>query len=158
MDTGTISTRYAAALLAYVTQTGAGERVCKQVRSILDDKDVPAKLEAELERFLQMVEKNGRMEFIRFILTSFVRAYNEANGIVSVKLTTPAKSDAVEQRLKKLIETKGNCTAEIKAEEDPSIIGGFIVEIDDNVLDASVKGQLSALSREMSILNHNRIV
>ena len=36
MNTGIISKRYAKALLAYVQETGGGERVSAQVRELLD--------------------------------------------------------------------------------------------------------------------------
>ena len=40
---------------------------------------------------------------------------------------------------------------------DPEIIGGFVLEIDDMRLDASVKGQLQRIRKEL-VDNNNRLV
>ena len=68
MNTGIIASRYAAALLRYTQETGGGERVCAQVRRLLDHPDQdPGPLEPELERFIQLLVSNGRLEDVRFM-------------------------------------------------------------------------------------------
>ena len=62
MNTGIISTRYATAFLQYVLQTGGGDRVCAQVRRLLSGTEPgPVVLEPELERFVLLLKKHGRL-------------------------------------------------------------------------------------------------
>ena len=76
MNTGIISTRYAAALLRYVEQTGNAAKVCEQAASLLANPHVESvTLEPELERFVLLLRKHGRLEESRFILSSFVAMY-----------------------------------------------------------------------------------
>ena len=137
MNTGIISTRYAKALLMYTEENGSGERVCAQIREILKDPDkMPSALEPDLERFLTMVSKNGRMEDIRFILRSFVGMYYRSKGI---------------------LEKKFGCRIVFESSVDPSLVGGFQVVVDDYMLDASVRSQIETVRRQF-ITQNNRIV
>lgn len=158
MNTGIISTRYAKALLMYVEQTGGGDRVCAQVREILKSPDnIPAKLEPELERFVALLAKNGRIGDVRFILYSFVTMYYRSKGISIAKLTTSVPAPGLEEKLRKLLEDRFGCRLIFETSVDPSLVGGFVVAVDDYVLDASVRSQIETIRRQF-IKQNNRIV
>lgn len=157
MNTGVISSRYASALLEYVRQTGNGARLCSQAQTILRTGEIPDRLEPELERFLRLLSDNGRMEYVRFILNTFVRLYHESVGEKVARLTTVSPDAGLQKRVKEFLEKRGNCRVELETVTNPDIIGGFIVEIDDYVLDASVRRQLSLMHREL-VDKNNRIV
>ena len=158
MNTGIISTRYAKALLMYVEQTGGGDRVCAQVREILKSPDnVPAKLEPELERFVALLAKNGRIGDVRFILHSFVTMYYRSKGISLAKLTTSIPAPGLEEKLRKLLEDRFGRKLIFETSVDPSLVGGFVVAVDDYVLDASVRSQIETIRRQF-IKQNNRIV
>lgn len=159
MNTGIISTRYATALLKYVEETGAGERVSAQVWKLLHDKDArPEFLEPELERLVRLILKNGRMGDIRFILRSFLTMYYRSKGVRLVRLisTGPVSQD-IQDRLCGLLEKQFACKVSFDMEVDPSLIGGFVLIIDDYMLDASVKRQIDLIRREF-IVQNNRLV
>ena len=151
MNTGAISSRYARALLLYVKERGAAQRVCAQIRSILEDRTVPERLEPELETFLLLVHRNGRMEFIRFILTSFVRLYLSSEGIVPVRIITAVPSDDLTSRIQAMLEKRLGCKTEVTSSADSSILGGFVAEVGDNRLDASVKGALDKIKKSLNV-------
>lgn len=157
MNTGVISSRYAAALLSYVQETGGGEKVCAQAQEILLTGDVPARLEPELDRFISLLRKNGRMEYVRFILTTFVNFYHESRGEKIARLITVKPDPGLEKRVREYLEKRNSCKVELVTATDPSLIGGFVIEIDDCVLDASVKKQLHLIRREL-VDKNNRIV
>ncbi len=158
MNTGIISTRYAKALLMYTQECGSGERVCTQVREILKAPDkVPAKLEPELERFVALLVRNGRMEDVRFILRSFVSMYYRSKGIRLASLVTSVPAPELETKLHRILERDFGCKVIFETSVDPSLIGGFVVEVDDYVLDASVRSQLETVRRQF-IIQNNRIV
>lgn len=183
MNTGIIASRYARALLRLVEETGSGEVVVSQARAILDAlasspelRDAisdPSKAFAilggtkdlsfapELRRFIELLKRNGRLGDIALILKSFEDQYYESKGIVRGKLVLPSEPDAaafkLQDRLKNLIESKTGKTLLLVTEVDHSLIGGFVLEVEDKLLDASVSRQLERI-RTQFIERNRRIV
>lgn len=150
MNTGAISSRYAKALLKYVSETGSGERVFNQVRGILANPDsAPAVLEPELDSFIRLLLKNGRMEYVRLILTTFVRLYAKSAGIKPAHLTTVMPDPELSAGIVAMLEKKSGCRVLLDEDTDPDLIGGFVIEIDDCRMDASVRGQLDSIRRSL---------
>lgn len=158
MNTGIISSRYATALLRYVQETGGGERVCAQVHRLLEHPDQdPGPLEPELERFVRLLVSNGRMEDVRFMFRDFLSMYYRSRGICLARLTTAVPVPELEQKLCMLLEKQLGCEVRVESSVDPGLIGGFTVEVDDHLLDASVRRQVETIRRQFVIQN-NRIV
>lgn len=133
--------------------------MCEQIWDLLHDRDArPEVLEPELEQLVRIVSANGRMSEIRFILRSFISMYYRSKGIKLVRLISTAPvSEDIQQRLCRLLEGQFDCKVSFDAELDPSIIGGFVLIIDDYMLDASVRNQIEKIRREF-IVQNNRIV
>jgi F-type H+-transporting ATPase subunit delta len=158
MNTGIISSRYASALLRYTQETGGGERVCTQVRRLLEHpEEDPGPLEPELERFVRLLVKNGRMEDVRFIFRSFIEMYYRSLGVLVARLTTVVPAGELEDRLRRVLEEKFGGEVLIESRVDPDLIGGFTLEVGDYLLDASVRRQIETIRRQFVIQN-NRIV
>ena len=158
MNTGAISSRYAKALLKYVQQTGRGEQVCAQVHELLRNPDLKgAELEPELQRFVALLSRNGRLEDVRLILRSFERMYCESVGILQMQLVTVVPSPETEARLKALLDEQTGLKVWLESSLDPDLIGGFTLQVGDYMLDASVRRQIDDIRRQFVIQN-NRIV
>ena len=158
MNTGLISSRYASALLRYTQETGGGERVCAQVRHLLEHpEEDPGRLEPELERFVRLLVKNGRMEDVRFIFRSFIEMYYRSRGVLVARLTTVVPAGELEDRLRRVLEEKFGGEVLVESRVDPALIGGFTLEVGDYLLDASVRRQIETIRRQFVIQN-NRIV
>jgi F-type H+-transporting ATPase subunit delta len=81
---------------------------------------------------------------------SYITLYRQQKNITRGKLTTAvAVSDAVEQKMKQMVEAKTQGTVEFTTEVDPSIIGGFVLEYDTYRMDASVKTKLNRILSEL---------
>jgi len=102
---------------------------------------------SSLDKFLLLVVRNNRAEYLRKITLAYVDLYREQHNIAHVIITTavevPDKEindivDIVKHRL-------GDMTLEVERNINPDLIGGFTVKINDLVLDASVKRELSEL-------------
>ena len=63
----------------------------------------------------------------------------------------------LESRLRDLVEKQTDCKLILKTEVNPSLIGGFVFEVEDTVLDASVSRQLDVI-RSQFIEKNRRIV
>ena len=158
MNTGIISSRYATALLRYTQETGGGERVCAQVRRLLDHPEQdPGPLEPELERLIRLLVQNGRMEDVRLILRSFLTKYYQSLGVKVAVLTTVVASEELEHKMRAMLEKQFGCEVLVESRVDPALVGGFTLEVGDYLLDASVRRQIETIRRQFVIQN-NRIV
>ena len=159
MNTGVISSRYARALLKLVDETGNGSQVCGQVRALLEDPDRAASMELcdELQKFVSLLVHNGRSQYIRMALVSFLGMYRDSRNIHSAHLTTAVPAPELEKRLTELVREKTGGEVELHSKVDPSVIGGFIFEIDEYMVDASVSKKIRDIRRQF-IDRNNRIV
>ncbi|MBQ9462745.1 MAG: F0F1 ATP synthase subunit delta [Bacteroidales bacterium] len=157
MNTGAITKRYARALLLYTQENGSGDRVFAQVRRMLRDSSVPARLDPDLERFIALLVQRGRVDYLRRILRCFMDLYAESAGLKNVRLITAVPDVGLEDRIRASIEKHSGCRVLIETEVDPALIGGFRVIVNGEMLDASVRHQLSLLHRDF-IDKNNRIV
>ena len=118
-------------------------------------------LAPELRKFFSLLIRNGRIGDISLVLKSFENQYYESRKIVRGKLTLSAPPDSaagkLEDRLKDLIEKKTGKTLLLTTEIDESLIGGFVLEVEDRLLDASVSHQLDIIRRQFEEKNR-RIV
>ena len=159
MNTGTISRRYATALLKLVDETGGGEKVVSQVKDLLADPDSlsGAELCPELEKFVALLVRNGRIGDVRLVFSSFVRQYNESRNIHVARLVTAVDNPELVSMLTEFVRRKVGGTVEMQSRTDPSIIGGFVLDLDGSRLDASVIGQLEKIRTDLTEKN-KRIV
>ena len=132
-------------------------------------------LAPDLRKFLELLIRNGRIGDVRLIFTTFITVYYRARHIKRAQLVVadpallnpePTPSDrelaeplrpTLDVRLRDLIEKQTGCKLILKTEVNPSLIGGFVFEVEDTVLDASVSRQLDII-RSQFIEKNRRIV
>lgn len=150
MNTGIISSRYAKALLKLVGETGNGEAVYRQATRILKDPDtMPRELEPELSRLVSLLVQNKRLGYAKFVMHRFIELYDASRGRRLATLKTAVPAPELEHRITALLEQRLGGEVVLTAEVDPSIIGGFVLTIDDKLLDASVSHQLEEIRRQL---------
>lgn len=184
MNTGPIAHRYAKAALKYAQDTGSGDIIYSQacvlvlrmqeIRQLADavQKHPEVTLERKIEilesalgepmadalrRFVVLVYEHKRIEHFERMLYSFIEQYREANAIMVGKLVTAAPVAGLKERLQTALSEKTGVSVLLDEETDPEILGGFVLNIDDLRVDASVEGQFRLLRREL-LDNTNRIV
>jgi F-type H+-transporting ATPase subunit delta len=117
----------------------------KMIRTVFSDKVTELTL-----AFLEMIVQNKREMYIQDITRRFLDDYKHHKGITTVILTTVVP---VDQELKKqivqLIEENYKTTVELEERQNEHLIGGFIIRIDDNMMDASVAKELRNLRKEL---------
>jgi F-type H+-transporting ATPase subunit delta len=99
---------------------------------------------------LDLIVKNGRESFIPLIALNFIHETKKYKGITESVLTTAVKvDDSVRAQVTKLISDIFKTKVELKENLDPGIIGGFILQIDDKYIDASIKNKLRKIKKEL---------
>lgn len=98
-----------------------------------------------------LVIKNGRERYLPSIARNLLSMSRKNLGITSVTLTTSSVYDNnVGERIRKEIERAFSTKVEMECITDPSLIGGFVIRIDDRLYDASVRKQLETIRKKMS--------
>lgn len=111
-------------------------------------------LEGNVEKItlslLDLIVKNGRESFIPAIARNFIHETKKFKGITESVLTTAIKvDDNVRKQIIDLISKVFNTKVELKENLDPEIVGGFILQVDDNYIDASIKNKLRKIKKEL---------
>ena len=112
----------------------------------------------EFARFMTLVLKNRRENFLQYICLSFLDLYRKDKHIGVGKLITAVPvSQEVRERIHDSASSLLHASMELQTEVDPSIEGGFIFDINDFRLDASIATQLKKVKQQF-IDKNRRIV
>ena len=111
-------------------------------------------LEGNVEKItLSMIDlmvKNGRESYLPAVARVFIHETLKHKGITESVLTTAVKVDAkVKKQMTELISEVYSTKVELEEKIDPEIIGGFILRIDDNYIDASIRNKLRKIKKEL---------
>jgi F-type H+-transporting ATPase subunit delta len=100
--------------------------------------------------FNRLLVAKGREGELPEIINAFVRQYKEYKNIHVVKLTTATPvSDSVKSALVERVRQTANLqNIELETVINPDIIGGFVLQTGDKLLDASVAYELKEIARE----------
>lgn len=171
-----LAARYAKSLLDLSVEKGQLEQVyadmlwlqgvCKSnrdfvnmLRSPIIKNDVKGKIVnavtasyvGELTRaFNQLLVNKGRESFLPEIITAFVQSYKDRKGIKTIRLTTatPAGEDVRNAIVSQVKKAGGFTEVELEEKVDPAIIGGFVLQVDDKLVDNSVSYNLRSIAKQ----------
>ena len=108
-----------------------------------------AQIAASTIQFLKILVQKNRIAQLDSICDGFMKLYSEGTNIVSLKLTTAsAITDEMKNQLASSIVK--NAKVEIKTVVDPSIIGGFIAEFNNQMLDESISTKINKLKQKIN--------
>ena len=133
-----------------------------ELRSVLRNPQVDARAKAEVltdlagdaeelvRNFLLLTAEKGRIGEIEEIAREFERLVAREERRLDVELTTAYElSDEEAQDLIRQIEQASGRKVEATRRVDPSLIGGLVLQAGSLRLDASVRGRLNRLRREL---------
>jgi F-type H+-transporting ATPase subunit delta len=177
MDAGIISTRYAKAIYKFAADKGEETRLYKEMQTLarqfvaipelkiaLENPILPAeekvklliaaldgKVSESMENVFRVVVGNGRARYMQHIAPVYDLVYRKAKNMVLAKLTTATEaSEEEKQRMVALVSNGGRNRVDFAVTTDADIIGGFILEVEDLRLDASVRNQLNTMTLELT--------
>ncbi len=99
---------------------------------------------------VDLVVKNGRENYLPAIARVFITETLKYKGITESVLTTAIKVDSkVRKQITDLISEVFSTKVELEEKIDTDIIGGFILRIDDQYIDASIRNKLRKIKKEL---------
>ena len=119
-----------------------GERVIEVILSVCGDR-----LDAEGDNLVRLLAENKRLGIVVEIVAQFEAMKAAQEGVLEAHVTTAfeigrAQLDALVARLETKFGRKVNATQST----DPTLIGGVVIQVGDEVMDASVRGRLESLA------------
>jgi F-type H+-transporting ATPase subunit delta len=176
MNAGTISTRYAKAIFQYALERGQEERLREELKALSSQFAALPLLEKVLEnptvsplekirvlhsaagktpseayrQAIGLVIENKRERYLKRIALVYGKLCRKAKNKTLVQLTTTQPiSRELQQALAGLIAKDQDKEVDFATVTDENLIGGFILEVEDARLDASVRNQLNRLRMEL---------
>ena len=177
MDNGKISVRYARALfqlaqeqhcedavydgltrfahnyllaIAQFNEVLANPIVAQEEKVKLVEMAIGEPVHDTLKQFIAFVAEQHREDKMFFITMKYMEMYRMKHHILSTQVTTATElPEATYDKIKTFVKQTFDADAEIDVKIDPSLIGGFILDIENARMDASVAGQLNALKNKL---------
>ena len=100
--------------------------------------------------FLGVLARNGRKSELARIIRFFKRIAAEHRGEISAEVVTahPLKDDQVDT-LKAQLKTRAGRDVTLDAQVDPEILGGIVIKLGSEMIDASIRTKLNRLASAM---------
>ena len=186
MDVGILSMRYAKAMMDYAKEKGVEDRVYEEfsmlsksfstqpaLRDTLDNPIVSLREKfalictaangnkqssREFTRFITLVLRNKREGYLQFISLMYLDLYRKLKHIAVAQLVTAVPvNKETKDRIRSTASTALHAKMELDTVIAPSILGGFIFDINGYRLDASIATQLKRVKQQF-IDKNRRIV
>jgi F-type H+-transporting ATPase subunit delta len=176
MNEGKIAVRYAKALYTLAKEESLSDKIKQDLeyirmiitesaefKNLLENSAIKQSKKKELfellfkdtvhvktRHFLDLVLKNRRESYLTSIVRFYMAFYKKEKGIKPAILTTAVPlSEETKKSITGLITGKMNILIDLEEKTDEKIIGGFILKIDDQQIDASVSSRLGKIKKEL---------
>ncbi|MGE4514311.1 MAG: ATP synthase F1 subunit delta [Chryseobacterium sp.] len=177
MLTSKVAKRYAQGLLDFTNESGQTATVFSEMKDVVkimnesqDLKkffltpyiDSKKKIEVANEIFkglstssqnlITLVIRHGREKQLKNIAQEFINKVEDINGVQRVTLTTATQlsKENIEHILKST-DLVNNSNFDLIVNIKPEILGGYILRIGDQQVDASVKSKLNQVKKDFSL-------
>lgn len=100
--------------------------------------------------FIRLLLRKGREMNLPEITTAFIEQYKTNQQIYSIKLTTATPvSEAIKNEIVEKVRSQSDMKKiELTTVVDEDIIGGFVLQIGDTLVDASISYDLNAIKKQ----------
>lgn len=114
------------------------------------DASITGKISELSSSFIRLMIRKGRESYLPEVVPSFISQYKTHKNIYIVKLTTVSP---LSEEMKTAIVDRIKATSEMQNIElqtlvDPSLVGGFVLEAGDRLVDASIAYDLKNIAKQ----------
>jgi F-type H+-transporting ATPase subunit delta len=119
-------------------------------RTILE-KTVKSQINTETFKFLMVLVKRGRINLLRAVINNYLELVYQTASIKMIEVSTASaftntQKDTLIEKLKELTNAR---EIRLVINEDPSLIGGFLIKTESKVIDFTIKNQLQKLAKHL---------
>ncbi|MCC3218053.1 ATP synthase F1 subunit delta [Chryseobacterium cucumeris] len=178
MLTSKVAKRYAQGLLDFTNEAGQTATVFSEMKDVVkvmaESKDLnrffltpyidsKKKIEVANEIFkglsvssqnlIRLVIKHGRESQLKNIAQEFINKVEDLSGVQRVTLTTatPLSKENLDQILRSTNLVNADSNFDLKVNVKPEILGGYILRVGDQQVDASVKTKLNQVKKDFQL-------
>jgi F-type H+-transporting ATPase subunit delta len=118
---------------------------------IVDDLVSKVQVDPLIGNFIKLLVQRGRLASLPRIVEIFGEMYNREKGIIIADVITAIPLDEPHRKevAERLARITGK-TIELRLHTDPSILGGIVTRIGDELIDASVASRLAQLAERLT--------
>jgi ATP synthase F1 delta subunit len=103
------------------------------------------------ENFLELIAERHRMPAVFRIRREFDSLWRQENKLLEVRITSAVElDDDLVKTIGQRIEEQTGQRIDLDANVDPDVIGGLVLRVGNMVMDASVRGRLERLRKEVA--------
>ncbi|KPE50720.1 ATP synthase F1 subunit delta [Chryseobacterium indologenes] len=178
MLTSKVAKRYAQGLLDFTSESGQTAAVFSEMKDVVKIMaqsadlnkffltpyiDAKKKIEVADQIFkdfsvssqnlIRLVIKHGRENQLKNIAQEFINKVEDINGVQRVTLTTATQlsKENIDQILKASNLVKEGSNFDLNLNVKPEILGGYILRVGDQQVDASVKTKLNQVKKDFQL-------
>ncbi|REC50053.1 ATP synthase F1 subunit delta [Chryseobacterium pennipullorum] len=178
MLTSKVAKRYAQGLLDFTNESGQTATVFSEMKDVVkvmtESKDLnkffltpyidsKKKIEVANEIFkglsvssqnlIRLVIKHGRENQLKNIAQEFINKVEDLSGVqrVTVTTATPLSKENLDQILRSTNLVNADSNFDLKVIVKPEILGGYVLRVGDQQIDASVKTKLNQVKKDFQL-------
>ncbi|MGO4709484.1 ATP synthase F1 subunit delta, partial [Chryseobacterium sp. 2TAF14] len=105
------------------------------------------------QNLIRLIIKNGRESQLKNVAQQFINKVEDINGIQRITLTTATQlsNENIEQILRSTNLVNQTKTFDLNVNVKPEILGGYILRVGDQQVDASVKSKLNKIKKDFQL-------
>lgn len=105
----------------------------------------------EFTNFLDLLVEKGRTPLLPRINSSYEKYWADYNKLLPVTVTSAVElpQETIE-KIRQSVEAQTGRKVELSGRVDDSVVGGIVLQVGNRVLDASIRGSLDRLRREVA--------
>lgn len=105
----------------------------------------------EFENFLELLIEKNRMPLLPRIQSNYESYWADFNKLLPVTVTSAVElPQETIDKIKQSVEAQTGRKVELDGRVDDSVVGGIVLQVGNRVLDASIRGNLERLKREVA--------
>ncbi|MDH5033052.1 MULTISPECIES: ATP synthase F1 subunit delta [Chryseobacterium] len=178
MLTSKVAKRYAQGLLDFTNESGQTATVFSEMKDVvkimkesadlnkffmtpyIDSKkkievanEIFKGLSVSSQNLIRLVIKHGRENQLKNIAQEFINKVEDLSGIQRVTLTTatPLSKENLDQILRSTNLVNADSNFDLKVNVKPEILGGYVLRVGDQQIDASVKTKLNQVKKDFQL-------
>ena len=178
MLTSKVAKRYAQGLLDFTNESGQTDAVFSEMKDVLkimsESKDlnkffltpyIDAQKKTEVaseifksfsqvsQNLIKLIIKNGRESQLKNVAQQFIDKVEDIKGVQRITLTTATElsQENIEQILRSTDLVNQNASFDLSVNVKPEILGGYILRVGDQQIDASVKSKLNKIKKDFQL-------